>query len=170
MEQKPQILHLSYRESGSDSEYKWLRVNVVFKVFDEHEKIRCDAEASDWIKTSLWEVDNPEKITLHFSHTDIKWSTGDGKKYSTLKEWITDPEYDISNTKRMGWQTNFDQFLTKIEKFDVYRYHDYVEDNPATRGALQMLEDLKQDGKNTSRFVDFSLLIRSLKVLNTFWD
>lgn len=170
MEQDPQILHLSYRESTSDSEYKWLRVNIVFKVLDEHDKIVCDAESSEWTKTSLWEVEDPEKIYLHFLNTRMKWSEPDENGTTTLEKWITEPEYDISDKKRNGWESNFDQLLTKIDKFDVYRYHDYVEDNPATRGALKMLEDLKQEGKNTSRFVDFSMLIRSLRVLNTFWD
>lgn len=170
MEKNPQILHLSYRESSSDSEYKWLKVNIVFKVFDEHERYSCDAEASDWTKTYLWEVEDPEAIHLHFSHTKMEWTETSEGRLSRLKDFVTDPKYDISHLKRSGWQTNFDQLLTKVEKFDVYRYYDYVEDNPVTRGALKVLEELKENGTNGSRFVAFSTLIRSLRVLHLFWD
>ena len=170
MEQNPQILHLSYRESPSDSEYKWLKVNVVFRVFDEHDRMRCDAEASDWTKTYLWEVGDPEAIRLHFVNTKMEWTETGKEGPARLKGFVTDPQYDISRLKRSGWQTNFDQFLTKIEKFDAYRYYDYVEDNSVTRGALNLLEELKENGTNGSRFVTFSTLIRSLRVLNLFWD
>lgn len=170
MEQDPQILHLSYRECRPDSEYKWLKVNVVFRVFDEHDINVCDGEASEHTKTYLWEVDDPEKIHLHFAHTRMLWSEGDENGFSRLTEWVTEPEHDISDTKREGWQSNFNRLLIKIEKFNVYRYYDYVEDNPVTRGALQLLEDLKRDGKNGSRFVPSSTLLRSLRVLNIFWD
>jgi len=170
MEQNPQILHLSYRESSSDSEYKWLKVNIVFKVFDEHERFSCDAEASEYTKTYLWEVEDPEVIHLHFLNTKMEWSEADEKGLTTLKDFVTDPQYDIAHLKRSGWQSNFDQLLTKIEKFDVYRYHDYVEDNPATRGALKLLEELKENGSNGSRFVPFSTLTRSLRALHLFWD
>ena len=170
MDHDIEILHLSYRESSPYNDYRWLRVNVVFRVYDKHDIIVCDSESSEYTKTSLWEVEDPEKIRLHFTHTRMEWSEVDENGLSKLTEWITDPEYDISDTKREGWQSNLDQLLIKIDKFNAYRYHDFVEDNPVTRGALQMLEDLKRDGKNGSRFVPFSTLIRSLRVLNTFWD
>ncbi len=170
MEQDLQILHLSYRESSSDSDYKWLKVNIVFRLFEEHEKFSCDAEASEYTKTYLWEVEDPEVIHLHFLNTKMEWSEADGKGLTTLKDFVTEPEYDISHLKRSGWQTNFDQLLLKIEKFDVYRYHDYVEDNPVTRGALKLLEELKENGSNDSRFAPFSTFIRSIRALHLFWD
>ena len=171
MEKNPQILHLSYRESSSNSEYKWLKVNVVFRVFDEYEKGNCDADASDWTKTYLWEVEDPEVIHLHFANTKMEWTEASKGSLSRLKDFVTDPQYDISHLKRSGWQSNFDQLLTKVKKFEnTYRYHEYVEDNPATRGALAILEDIKSNKKSRSRFVLFSSLIRSLRVLNTFWD
>jgi hypothetical protein len=170
MEQDLQILHLSYRESSSDSEYKWLKVNIVFRLFDEHEKFSCDAEASEYTKTYLWEVEDPEAIHLHFLNTKMEWSEANEKGLTMLKDFVTEPEYDISHLKRRGWQTNFDQLLLKIEKFDVYRYHDYVEDNSVTRGALKLLEELKENGSNGSRFVPFSTLTRSIRALHLFWD
>lgn len=169
-EKDPQILHLSHRKGSSDPDYKWFKVNIVFRVFDEYHISQCDNEAAEWTKSYLYEVDDPEKITLHFSHTRIKWSKPDKNGTTTLTDWITDPKYDISDKKRDGWQTNFCQLLTKIEKFNVYRYYDFVEDNPATRGALAMLEELKTQKTNDSRFVPFSTLMRSLRTLDAFWD
>lgn len=170
MEQNPEILHLSYRSNGEDSEYKWLRVNVVFRVFEEHDRITCDVESSEWMRSTLWEIDDPEKIDLHFMHTKMKWVKAGETGLSRLERWVTDPEYDISSTKRTGWQSNPSRLLTKLEKFDVYRYSDYVEDNPVTRGAISILEELRTGCYDKSRFVAFSALIRSLRVLNTFWD
>ena len=94
-EKDPRILHLSYRESPSDSEYKWLKVNIVFRVFDEYEKGNCDADASDWTKTYLWEVEDPETINLHFVNTKMEWTEADEEGLSKLKDFVTDPQYDI---------------------------------------------------------------------------
>ena len=170
MEQIPKILHLSARESSSKSEFKWLKVNIVFKVFEEHDIATCDSESSEYVTQTLWEVDDPEMITNHFMHTRIKWSEADEKGYKWIEDWITDPKYDISSKKRKGWQSNPRQMLTKIDKFNVYRYHDYVEDNSITRGALALLEQIKDGHDSSSRFAIFSTLIRCIRVLDTFWD
>lgn len=169
MNQYFDILHLSYRESESNSKYKWLKVNIVFKLTDKLDKELCDNYASHWSPATLWEVDDPERINQHFLHTSMKWEELDNG-HKQLDRFCTDPEYDISYTKKHGWSTNNFEFLTKIEKFDVYRFHDYIEDNPITRSALAMLKKLK-DGENIdSRFVSFSTLTRCLMTLNLFWD
>jgi hypothetical protein len=165
----PKILHLSYRESPPDSEYKWLYVNVVFEVDNEHDVAVCDGYSEEWSRSFLYEVENPEKIHRHFLHCKHKFKPIEGTELSEL-ETIYDPEYDISDKKRSGWSYNQFNILVKAKKPGVYFFREYVEDNAITRGALQLLEELKDKGRNGSRFVPFSTLSRSLLVLNTFWD
>lgn len=166
----PEILHLSYKESPPDSEYKWLRVHVVIRVYDEYDLIVCDGYSEEWSKSYLYEVDDPEEIDLHFLHCKHKFEPIEGSDLSKLVTIVTDPKYDISNKKRSGWSLNPFSFLKKARKPGVYFYTEYVEDNPVTRGALQLLEELKDKKENTSRFVPFSTISRSLLALNTFWD
>lgn len=166
------ILHLSYRESDPDSEYKWLKVNIVFKVTDELNGQLCDNYSSAWTKTFIWEVDDPARIDQYFLHTRMEWEDDDDleKGHKKLAGFRTDPQYDISYTKKHGWSINNFEFLKKIEKFNVYRFHDYIEDNSITRSALLMLEGLKNGEDTGSRFVSFSTLTRCLMVLHLFWD
>lgn len=171
----PKILHLSYRPSPSQSEHKWLNVNVVVEVFDQHDIARCESLSSEWIRSTLYEVEDTEKIHLHFLNTEFKFKSDETMGgLSVLTETYTDPEYDISDKIRRGWTYN-DMILTKAKKPNIYFLRDFVEDNEVTRAALKMLKDIKEDGENacnssTSRFVLFSCISRCLKTLSTFWD
>jgi len=170
MEKAPQILHLSYKEALPDCKHRWLKVNIVFKVFEEHDKISCEANSSPWAFTSLFDVEDPKQIDEYYANGTMVFSSDKPGEGAVLTDFKVPPEYDISDKKRTGWVTNHDQILTHIKKFDVYRYQNYVEDNAATRGALSLLENLKENSATTSRFVCFSTLLRSLRVLDTFWD
>jgi hypothetical protein len=171
MEEKSfEILHISSRESSADSEYSWLRVNLVFRVTDDHDILACKARSEEWSKTTIYEVEDPEQIHNHFLHTQHKFEKIPGSDLSKLISFSTDPEYDISDRKRSGWAFNSFYVLQYIDKFDVFVYRDYVEDNSVTRAALSMLEDLKETGTSTSRFVPFSTLTRCIDTLNNFWD
>lgn len=170
MEKPPQILHLSYREAPPGHDYKWLKVNIVFRVFEEHDKSSCEASSSPWAFTSIFDVESPEQIDEYYANGTMVFSDHEPGKGSFLKRFEVPAEYDISDKKSTGWAMNPNELLIRIEKFDVYRYYQYIEDNAATRGALSLLENLKQTSTTTSRFVCFSTLIRSLKVLDTFWD
>jgi hypothetical protein len=145
-------------------------VNLVFKVSDELDRVACQGKAKEWSTTSIYEVDDAEKIHNHFLHTRLEFEEMEGSNFSKLTSSLTDPEYDISDKKRVGLSLNPFYTLQHVEKFDVFVFKDYVEDNPVTRGALSMLEDLKNQGKTSSRFVAFSTLIRCVDTLHIFWD
>jgi hypothetical protein len=170
MEHYPQILHLSYRESKPDSEYKWLYVNLVFRVTDEFDIIACKGKAEEWSKTTLYEVEDAEKIHNHYLHTRMKFEDVENSEHKVLRSFITEPEFDISDRKRTGLALNPFYVLQYIEKFDVFTYKEYVEDNFVTRAALSMLTDLEGGKPTNSRFVPFSTLTRCIDTLNTFWD
>ncbi|MEY2973072.1 MAG: hypothetical protein RI886_849 [Pseudomonadota bacterium] len=170
MENNPQILHLSYRESEPDNDYKWLYVNLVFKVTDEFDIIACKGRAEEWTKTILYEVEDAEEIHNHFLHTRYKFNKIENSELSELSSYTTEPEFDISNKKRSGLALNPHHILQYIEKFDVFVFREYVEDNFITRAALSMLKDLEENKKTGSRFVPFSTFIRCVDTLNVFWD
>jgi hypothetical protein len=166
----PEILHLSFRESDPDNECPWLYVNVVFRVFEEHDIMSCKTHSEDWVRSVLFEVDDPKAIDLYYLNTKFKFEPIENSELSRLDRFIVDPEYDISHLKRSGWESNPYNFLQYKEKFDVFVFREYVEDNEITRSALKILNDLKQGEKVSKRFVAFSTLIRTLSTLNTFWD
>jgi hypothetical protein len=165
----PKILHLSSRENSSDSEYRWLHVNIVFKVYGACDKIACSGLTEPWKKTTLYEVENSEAIDKFYETRVMKFEPIPNTDLSTLVESYVDPEHDIRHLKRVGWSYN-DNYLNYIEKFDVFWFREYVEDNPVSRGALQLLQGLKEGKGNASRFVPFSTLSRSISALHTFWD
>jgi hypothetical protein len=164
------ILHISYKQSSPEDEYNWLRVNLVFRVVDEYDLIVCKSMSEEWSKASLYEVDDPVQIHNHFLHTGHEFKKIENTELSRLISFSTDPEYDISDKHRVGFSLNPNYILQYIEKFNVFVYRDFVEDNPVTRATLSMLEDLKNTGKSTSRFVSFSIFTRCITTLNTFWD
>ena len=67
---------------------------------------------------------------------------------------------------------NDDNFLIYLDKFNVYRFHEIIEDNRITRAILRELYAMHTDGdyQSSSRFVPISRLTRCLKVLSVFWD
>lgn len=170
MEHYPQILHLSTRESPPDREYRWLYVNLVFRVTDEHDFLSCKGRSEEWCRTYLYEVDNEQEIHNHFLHTKHRFEKIEGSELSKLVSFTTEPEYDISDKKRSGLALNPFYHLQYIEKFNVFVFKEYVEDNFVTRAALSMLNDLKDNKETASRFVPFSTFIRCVDTLNNFWD
>ena len=170
MENLPQILHLSARESKPDNEYKWLYVNLVFKVADEYDVISCQTRVKEWSKTTIYEVDDEEDIHNHYLHTSTTFQKVEGDNFSRLVSFNTDPKYDISDKKRTGLALNPFNMLQYIEKFDVFVFREYVEDNVVTRAALSLLENVKENAELTSRFVPFSTFIRCVDTLFNFWD
>ena len=169
-EQKdPEILHISSRENSSDSEYKWLYVNIVFKVYDELDKIVCSGLTETWKQTTIYEVESPSVIDKFYETRVMEFKPIPGTDLSELVESYVDPKHDIKHLKKTGWAYN-DNYLNYVEKFDVFCFKDYVEDNLVTRGALQLLRELKEGKDSGSRFVPFSTLSRSISTLHAFWD
>jgi hypothetical protein len=169
-EKSPEILHISYRESCPDNEYKWLYVVVTFKVFDEFDSNLCDGYCSEYQRNILYEVEDVKDIHRHYLSTEFKFKNIKDSEMTELVSVQTDPEHDISQKIKRGWTNNPFQILNKAKKPGVYFYRGYVEDNAVTRGALQLLQELKNKGSNNSRFVSLSTINRSLMALDTFWD
>jgi hypothetical protein len=58
--------------------------------------------------------------------------------------------------------------LNYIEKFDVFRFYEFFEINPATKGIIEYIEDLKKM-ENTDPYYAGQFL-RALKSLELWWD
>jgi hypothetical protein len=170
MEHYPQILHLSYRESKPENENRWLYVNLVFRVTEEFDIIACKGRCEEWSKNVIYEVEDKEQIHSHFLNTRLDFKPVEGSSLSRLESYSTDPKFDISDKKRVGLSLNPFYTLEHLEKFNVFVYRDYVEDNFVTRAALSMLSELKEGRGGGTRFVPFSTLTRCIDTLNTFWD
>jgi hypothetical protein len=55
------------------------------------------------------------------------------------------------------------------EKFDVFRFHEYVQHNPATTGILNFIDELKE-GKSYGITCGYNQFFGALKALEFFWD
>jgi hypothetical protein len=55
------------------------------------------------------------------------------------------------------------------EKFDVFRFHEYLQHNPATTGILHFIDELKE-GKSYGICCDWNQFYSCLRSLEFFWD
>lgn len=67
-----------------------------------------------------------------------------------------------------GYQENWNSMFQYIEKFDVFRFYEYFEINPATKGIIEYIEELKKMD-NTDEY-HAEQLFRVIKSLENFWD
>jgi hypothetical protein len=169
-EKAPEILHISCRESDPDNQHRWLYVIVTFKAYTKLDINLCDGYCSEFQRNLLYEVESVDDIHQYYLNTKFNFKASKNSDLSTIVSTQIDPKYDISEKIRRGWTNNPFHILNKAKKPGVYFYRGYVEDNAVTRGALQLLEELKDNKKNNSRFVLSSTLLRSLMTLDIFWD
>jgi len=68
-----------------------------------------------------------------------------------------------------GYIDNYSSFLSYNEKFDVFRFHEYLQHNPATTGILNFIDELKE-GKSYGITCDYNQFYSCLKSLEFWWD
>ena len=170
MEKDPLILHLSCRESKPDKEIRWLYVNLVFRAFEELDIVVCKNRSEEWSQSYLFEVEDAEEINNHYLNTRFVFEDEEDVDWAEMSQMVVDPKFDISEKKRHGFALNPYHTLSYVEKFDVFVFREFVEDNVVTRAALSMLEDLRAGKKPGSRFLAFSTLMRCINTLDNFWD
>jgi len=153
------IRHLSHRTKTSCNIYgdtiKYVMLNIVFEVYNENLKDTLNKSLENFRKYNFC-LDKEKLENYFYSDNDIK---------ETLKKpqdfWIE------------GYTFNQDVLCDNIhyiEKFDVYQFHSYLQDNPLVRGAIQYLEDMKQGEKNISRFEEWNVFESILNTLVFWWD
>jgi hypothetical protein len=170
-----EILHFSARFNDYDEDRiaRWSRVNIVFRAFQNEDKSiyaksMAMANAEDWCKATVYS--DPKLVDQFFLETRVKFVKIPGSNLSKLVR-ASHPTIDLESLKTSGWTMNNDCYLSYIEKFDVFVFRDYIEDNEITRATLNILEGMKNEQHvNTSRFTDYSLFQRCLSTLHLFWD
>lgn len=148
------ILHHSYRNkrtSNTNRYGKWdyIVYNLVFTAYDPHFKQMCINLAAEWKRVLV--VKDKDKADEYL--------------LKSIEEH-SDAERDRIFFKAWEYQS---PHLVYNEKFDVFQLRDCIQDNPATRGIIAYIEDLK-NGISYGRFVPYSSLYSCVYNLQYWWD
>lgn len=179
------ILHFSYRNWPSYHEQGCYKVNLVFRVWDINEnsytKMKFLNECKEWreaeIVTDL-ELEEKYSSGLEIINADTgkclleDWNE-EKKEYIDNKKLIPIGFININNIEReevyiKGYQENWNSMFEYIEKFDVFRFYEFFEINPATKGIIEYIEELKKMDNTDEYHAD--QFFRTLKALEIFWD
>lgn len=185
-----EILHFSYRHWHSYHNTGCYNLNLIFRAFDDDEhystKQRFMYETEEWHKTEIIQDLELEKKYIN-GLTVLNKKTGKDLFNGLKEEWKDekeredyDPneliEIDIINEDGMeredvyikGYQRNESMMLQYIDKFDVFRFYEFFEINPATRGIIEYIEELKKI-ENPDVYYG-GQFHRALKSLELWWD
>jgi hypothetical protein len=186
-----EILHHSYRSKWASGEkfaeklgitkeedefedWQYYIHNLIFRATGEFREM-CMTETKKWKEIKIC-IDT-EKYDEYITGTEFDF--GDKETREPVGEYNGEPYYplNIKNNSGIdreslfvsGFTDNYSSFLSYNEKFDVFRFHEYVQHNPATTGILQFIEELKE-GKSYGICCDWNQLYCCLKSLEYFWD
>ena len=174
-----EILHFSYRHWGSYHEQGCYKVNLVFRVCDisgnSYTKQKFLTECEEWRKTEI-----VQDLDLQRKYSDglrmINKKTGkdlfeeleEGKKEITELDFINLNSIERKDVFIKGYEENWNTMFQYIEKFDVFRFYEYFEINPATKGIIKYIEKLREIYNPDEYLAD--QLFRALKSLELWWD
>ena len=192
-EREFEILHHSYRSKWASGEkfaeklgileednedkfddWQYYIHNLVFRASGEFKEM-CLDETKKWKEISVC-IDT-EKYDEYITGTEFDF--GDKETREPIGEYNGEPYYplNIKNNSGIdrdslfvkGYTDNYSSFLSYNEKFDVFRFHEYVQHNPATTGILQFIDELKE-GKSYGISCDWNQFFAALKSLEFWWD
>lgn len=159
------IRHFSAREDSYKPSVKWYQVNIIIEAKDEHLHSVLKAKTEDW--TQIEYCDSIEEGEKYFKGLRLNFE----KETSELSKAIFshDENMERGDVFKKGYKYNYGPYMTYIEKFDVFRYYDFIEKNGITEHALKYINALAQ-GKSDSRFAHWGQLNRCLETLFLWWD
>lgn len=185
IESEVKILHLNYRLSDqsfnhNQDQYKvpFAEVSLVFKVEKEEDKelFFYYTDKHEWIKTLC--VDDPkayeaetEKIFQEkgdlWYFTEPKLEEGQPPTSGSVMNFYP-RELELKQT----YIQNSDQILHYIEKFDVFRYHEFVSWIPPVQSILEEIKKLNmyKGEDNPTRTTKPYYLLKLIKAMDGFWD
>ena len=186
-----EILHHSYRSKWASGEkfaekigitkeedeipdWQYYIHNLIFRATGEFREM-CMTETKKWKEIKIC-IDT-EKYDEYITGTEFDF--GDKETREPIGEYNGEPYYplNIKNNSGIdreslfvsGFTDNYSSFLSYNEKFDVFRFHEYLQHNPATTGILQFIDELKE-GKSYGICCDYNQFFAALKSLEFFWD
>ena len=112
-----------------------------------------DNASQEWVSGVLYEVDDAKQIVEFYE--------------SRVTGVLNRSQHPA---RREGLVMNDEYCLIWLPKFEVYRFHEIVEDNEITRAAINELMAMRDGVMPTGRFISISRLMRCIRTLNTFWD
>jgi hypothetical protein len=182
-----EILHFSCRKWNSYHEQGCYNVNLIFRASDTDDeyyssKQRFMYETEEWHKSEIVQDLELEQKYIHGLKVKIK-KTGkdlfDGWREEKESEDFDPNELvgiDIVNEEGIdredvyikGYQRNESMMLQYIEKFNVFRFYEFFEINPASVGIIDYIEELKIDPNRDT--YKAGQLLRCIKSLENWWD
>ncbi len=186
-----EILHHSYRskwasgkkfaekigitkEEDKFEDWQYYIHNLIFRATGEFREM-CMTETKKWKEIKIC-IDT-EKYDEYITGTEFDF--GDKETREPIGEYNGEPYYplNIKNNSGIdreslfvsGFTDNYSSFMSYNEKFDVFRFHEYVQHNPATTGILHFIDDLK-DGKSYGICCDWNQFYAAMKSLEFWWD
>jgi hypothetical protein len=83
-------------------------------------------------------------------------------------EFVNDNGLEREEVYTKGYQENWGTMFQYNEKFDVFRFYEFFEINPATEGIIQYIKELQQMSNPDTYYA--GQFFRALKSLEIFWD
>jgi len=83
-------------------------------------------------------------------------------------EFVNDNGLEREEVYTKGYQQNWGTMFQYNEKFDVFRFYEYFEINPATEGIIAYIKELQQMSNPDTYYA--GQFFRALKSLEIFWD
>jgi hypothetical protein len=83
-------------------------------------------------------------------------------------EFVNDNGLEREDVYTKGYQENWNTMFQYNEKFDVFRFYEYFEINPATEGIIVYIKELQQMYNPDTYYA--GQFFRALKSLEIWWD
>ncbi len=176
-----EILHFSYRQWPSYHEQGCYKINLVFRASDTDDeyystKQKFLDECQEWKKTEI-----VQDLDLFRKYSDgirvINKKTGkdlldriQGEDEDGLIpiEFLNDNGLEREEVYTKGFQENWNTMFQYNEKFDVFRFYEYFDINPATEGIIAYIKELQQMYNVDTYYA--GQFFRALKSLELWWD
>jgi hypothetical protein len=156
------IRHFSYKVTTKPTK-KGVEYVLVNLVFDTTSEELFKEKAADYTRSYVI-----TDLGLYKSIVQSDWLEKGLDNEPDEHGFVTIELPDTSHLQQSGWTLN-SPILQHIEKFSVFRYHEYFTWIPAVQGLLNQIK-LLQLGVNNSRTTDDYLLYQCLNALDNFWD
>jgi hypothetical protein len=188
-----EILHHSYRmywasgkkfaekigieeDEGDDfPDWQYFNHNLVFRASGEFKEM-CLQDTKRWKESSVCiDIERYDQyidgLDFDFGDEETREPVGEynGQKYYPL-DIKNNSGIDRDSLFVKGYTDNFSTFLSYNEKFDIFRFHEYLQYNPATIGILKFIDELKEGEKKYGICCDYNQFYAAMKSLEFFWD
>jgi hypothetical protein len=176
-----EILHFSHRKWNSYHEQGCYKINLVFRASDSDDeyystKQRFLDECQEWKKTEIVQdldlfqkySDGIRVINKKTGKDLLDRIQGEDEDGVIPIQFLNDNGLEREDVYTKGFQENWNTMFQYNEKFDVFRFYEFFEINPATEGSIQYIKELQQMYNVDTYYA--GQFFRALKSLELWWD